>query len=201
VDEVEIVKVEKGDILEIRAAMREDIPAMMAIEAQAAGAGHWQAGDYARIFGGDGVRRVALVAESLASAKSGSTDNTPTSANPGQISTPGSARRLPGAPVRGALRIMGFIVAQCLGPEWEIENVAVVAPARRCGVGRRLVDEVIRMARRQGAEAVYLEVRESNAAARGLYGRVGFEETGRRRRYYSDPEEDAVVCSLSVSEA
>jgi [ribosomal protein S18]-alanine N-acetyltransferase len=161
----------------IRPATPGDIPAMLAIEAQSPGAGHWQAGNYARIFEPDSVRRVVLVADDLA-----------------KKSEPWSSGRA--SSERLGVEIVGFVVAQCLGTEWEIENVAVVAEARRHGVGQRLVSEVIALARNQYAEAVYLEVRESNAAARSLYGKLGFIETGRRRGYYSAPEEDAVICSF-----
>jgi ribosomal-protein-alanine acetyltransferase len=89
--------------------------------------------------------------------------------------------------------ILGFIVALCAGPEWEIENVAVAPAARRHGLGTRLLSEFLDRARSGGAEAVFLEVRESNRAARALYEKWAFAATGRRRRYYSDPPEDAIV--------
>ena len=95
--------------------------------------------------------------------------------------------------------LQGFIAGQDLGPEWEIENVVVASPAQRRGLGRRLVQELLTMAGDRGAQSVYLEVRESNRAARALYSRVGFAETGRRKSYYSNPEEDAVLYRKIVS--
>ena len=89
--------------------------------------------------------------------------------------------------------VVGFAVAHVIGPEWELENVAVAAPAQRRGIGSALVNDIIRRAAARGANVVYLEVRESNAAARQLYLRCGFRETGRRPRYYSQPPEDAVL--------
>jgi len=89
--------------------------------------------------------------------------------------------------------IQGFLVGRALEGEWEIENIAVAGPARRRGLGTRLMGEFLDLARSQGAEAVFLEVRESNAAARQLYEKWAFVESGRRKRYYREPEEDAIV--------
>jgi ribosomal-protein-alanine N-acetyltransferase len=61
-----------------------------------------------------------------------------------------------------------------------------------------LIDNVLREARKNGALAILLEVRESNAAARALYAKVGFREEGRRPRYYRDPDEDAVLMRLRL---
>jgi ribosomal-protein-alanine N-acetyltransferase len=89
--------------------------------------------------------------------------------------------------------VVGFIVGRQVEFEWEIENVAVTASARRLGLGTRLVGEFLRLARVHGGSAVFLEVRESNLAARALYEKWAFVESGRRRGYYSDPAEDALV--------
>jgi ribosomal-protein-alanine N-acetyltransferase len=89
--------------------------------------------------------------------------------------------------------VQGFIIGRDLGPEWEIENVVVAEAARRRGLGERLVRELLSLARSRGAQAVFLEVRESNGAARGLYSKMGFVETGRRKSYYTNPEEDALL--------
>ena len=89
--------------------------------------------------------------------------------------------------------LQGFLVAQTVGGEWEIENVAIAPDARRRGLGTRLVGELLDMARAQRASAVFLEVRESNRAARALYEKWAFVESGRRTKYYRDPEEDAVT--------
>jgi len=55
--------------------------------------------------------------------------------------------------------------------------------------------------RRSSVAGVHLEVRASNEAARALYARLGFVETGRRPRYYAAPEEDAVLLSLALARA
>ena len=65
-------------------------------------------------------------------------------------------------------------------------------------MGGLLVQGVLQKARNRGASDVFLEVRESNAAARALYERLGFRVQGRRSRYYRDPEEDALVMKLPL---
>jgi len=92
--------------------------------------------------------------------------------------------------------VQAFIAGRALGEEWEIENIAVAGPARRRGLGTRLLGEFLDLARGGGAEAVFLEVRESNLAARRLYEKWAFVESGRRTRYYREPEEDAMVYRL-----
>jgi ribosomal-protein-alanine N-acetyltransferase len=88
---------------------------------------------------------------------------------------------------------VGFIVARQIESEWEIENIAVTGPARRCGMGSRLLGEFLNLVRQQGGKTVFLEVRESNLAARALYGKWAFLEAGRRKMYYQDPAEDALI--------
>lgn len=90
-------------------------------------------------------------------------------------------------------KIVGFIVLACVGPDWELENIVVATSARRYGVATRLMREGLARAKSCGAERVFLEVRESNDAARGLYGKWLFRETGKRKGYYSNPAEDALV--------
>ncbi len=90
-------------------------------------------------------------------------------------------------------QVQGFIIARAIGVEWEIENIALAGAARRRGLGTRLLGEFLDLARAQGAEAVFLEVRESNRAARALYEKWSFMRSGRRQKYYKDPEEDAIL--------
>ena len=101
--------------------------------------------------------------------------------------------------VIGEDAVQGFIVGRDLGPEWEIENIVVASSVQRRGLGTRLVQKLLDLARSRGVQAVFLEVRESNRAARSLYSRIGFTESGRRRCYYKNPEEDALVCQKIVS--
>jgi len=95
--------------------------------------------------------------------------------------------------IEGERSIQGFLVARVLEREWEIENIAIAGPARRRGWGSRLLGEFLDLARERGAESVFLEVRESNRAARALYEKWAFVQAGRRSGYYREPEEDAVV--------
>jgi ribosomal-protein-alanine N-acetyltransferase len=97
-----------------------------------------------------------------------------------------------------ALPLLGFLVAQRIDSEWELENIVVAQTARRRGVGTRLLKELIAEARVQQGNGIFLEVRESNKTARALYRKSGFEETGLRKSYYSNPLEDAILCNLSL---
>jgi ribosomal-protein-alanine N-acetyltransferase len=92
--------------------------------------------------------------------------------------------------------LQGFVIARVLDDEWEIENIVIAGPARRRGLGTRLLGELLDLTRGQGAAAVFLEVRESNHAARALYEKWAFLESGHRRRYYRHPEEDAILYRL-----
>ncbi len=87
-----------------------------------------------------------------------------------------------------APRILGFLVAHRVDAEWELENIVVAEAARRRGVGTRLLEEFSRpcCARNMGS-GIFLEVRESNLSARALYRKLGFQETGLRKSYYSQP--------------
>ncbi len=95
--------------------------------------------------------------------------------------------------------LQGFVIARVVDREWEIENIAVAGPARRRGLGTRLLGELLDQARGRGADAVFLEVRESNRAARALYEKWAFLESGRRPGYYNDPEEDALLYRLGFT--
>lgn len=89
--------------------------------------------------------------------------------------------------------IQGFVVARAIDREWEIENIAVASVAQRQGLGSRLLTEILELARLRGAQKIFLEVRESNHAARALYEKYGFVLVGRRTGYYHNPHENAVT--------
>lgn len=95
--------------------------------------------------------------------------------------------------------VRGFLVAHEVAGEWEIENIAIAGTAKRRGLGTRLVGEFLDRARSQGGTSVFLEVRESNRAARLLYEKWAFAESGRRSRYYTEPQEDAIVYRLDFT--
>lgn len=80
---------------------------------------------------------------------------------------------------------VGFVLARLAAGEAEILTVAVSRPCRRLGLGRRLMDAVLRELHAQRAEALFLEVDETNAPAIGLYRALGFREVARREGYYA----------------
>ena len=94
--------------------------------------------------------------------------------------------------------ILGYVVTWVVTDEAEIANLAVRGNRRRSGIGWVLVEAAIAASTAGGARTVYLEVRESNAAARALYQRLGFVAVGTRPRYYRNPNEDALVLRLDV---
>jgi len=93
--------------------------------------------------------------------------------------------------------VVGFIVGRKVDHEWEIENIAVAGAARRNGLVSRLLGEFLNIVREHDGRDVFLEVRESNAAARALYAKWAFIEGGRRKSYYRDPAEDALILRFS----
>jgi ribosomal-protein-alanine N-acetyltransferase len=94
--------------------------------------------------------------------------------------------------------LLGYIVAWFVLDEGEIANLAVAPRARRRGVGHALLEAIISEARETGVSKLFLEVRESNAAARALYESRGFSAIARRSRYYRKPVEDAIVLRLDL---
>jgi ribosomal-protein-alanine N-acetyltransferase len=157
--------------MRIRRAIPTDIPALIALEKQAATAAHWSPEQYETVFSSEEPARVAFVIEDSPIADSRVED----------------------------ARTQGFIVGRAVSEDWEIENIAVAGGARRRGLGTHLLEEFIGLARGRRAQSVFLEVRESNLAARRLYEKHAFVETGRRKGYYRQPEEDAIVYRLGFA--
>ena len=98
----------------------------------------------------------------------------------------------------GSAALSGFLVARHMPPEWELENIVVAPAVRRIGIGKQLMDALLFQAQETNSDAIFLEVRESNTAARHLYEKLGFRENGRRKAYYSNPTEDAVLYSKTL---
>jgi ribosomal-protein-alanine N-acetyltransferase len=94
--------------------------------------------------------------------------------------------------------VIGYAIAITVADEAEVLNLAVRSSSRGAGIGGRLLDAALGESVARGAEQVYLEVRESNDPARSLYASRGFTEVSRRRAYYRDPVEDALVLRLAV---
>jgi ribosomal-protein-alanine N-acetyltransferase len=94
--------------------------------------------------------------------------------------------------------IIGHAVYWYVLAQGELGTVAVAPPARGRGVGAMLVKEIVARASKRGVRELFLEVRPSNTHARTLYGKFGFEQVGRRRNYYQEPTEDALVLRLET---
>ena len=110
----------------------------------------------------------------------------------------------PGSPERIMLvieedsDITGFLVARGLGEECEIENIVVSVDHQRRGLATKLLKYFMRIADEANVTKVFLEVRQSNAAARALYAKQGFTEIGERKNYYRSPEESGVNYQLLI---
>lgn len=94
--------------------------------------------------------------------------------------------------------LAGFLIALDVVGEWELENIVVHQQIRQKGIGTCLLEELTSVAQASQSGQIFLEVRESNTAARRLYEKAGFTETGLRKRYYSNPVEDAVLYRKSL---
>jgi ribosomal-protein-alanine N-acetyltransferase len=96
--------------------------------------------------------------------------------------------------------IIGYAVLSVAADEAHVLNVCTSPDVQGRGHGRRLLRALLQLARGRGAHRVFLEVRPSNAAAIALYHTEGFNEIGRRPRYYParDGREDALVMALEL---
>ena len=90
-------------------------------------------------------------------------------------------------------KLLSYIIGRVIAPEGEIYRIATRQGCRRRGIAYRLLDYAAKTERGRGLECLFLEVRESNVAARNLYRAYGFRELGERKNYYKDPTENAVV--------
>lgn len=99
--------------------------------------------------------------------------------------------------------LVGFFFISNVAQEAELLDIAVDPNEQGKGYGKQLLECVIDQAQQKGAESIFLEVRESNKAAINLYETMGFNEVGRRRRYYpsnSSPtgREDAILYGFTI---
>ncbi len=159
--------------MRVRRASPADIPAMMAIDQETPTAAHWSEAQYeSALAASDSLsKRVGWVAE----------------------------LQEPPTNLGGAPALLGFLIANRIDEEWELENIAVSAIAQRRGVATQLLSALLEEAHAENGSAIFLEVRESNQPARSLYSKVGFQETGMRKNYYSSPREDAVLYRRRIS--
>jgi [ribosomal protein S18]-alanine N-acetyltransferase len=157
----------------VRVATVADLAGVVEMERKIVEAPHWPEGEYFSIANADGpVKRCLLVAEAEG-------------------------------------RLLGFAVGKVIGSGsvgsgskgvGEIESVAVDSAARRGGVGRALCEAVIDWCRRRGAGVMELEVRAGSDGAIALYDGLGFVVVGRRKGYYREPAEDALLMKLEFRE-
>lgn len=89
--------------------------------------------------------------------------------------------------------LVGFVDYWVVADELHLLSVAVEPARQRAGIGRFLLELAEEDGRERGAAYSLLEVRVGNGAARALYQQTGYREIGRRKRYYSDTGEDALV--------
>jgi ribosomal-protein-alanine acetyltransferase len=201
----------------IRRMGAADVDRVLEIAGGLSEAPHWPSSAYVEAIDPKHIpQRIAIVAElrseeqtSGAQAHANSIDLIATAKTPTYLSRDvareGSSTRHGGAPFQdegsgsASGRVVGFAVVGLVAPEAELETIAVGAEARRRGVGGLLLRALVEELRKKRVTELILEVRASNRAALGFYRAQGFKETGRRLRYYADPEEDAVLMGLNLA--
>lgn len=94
--------------------------------------------------------------------------------------------------------VSGYICVKQISDEGHIMNLAVRHDLRRHGISNALVKEVLDELRKKACKHLYLEVRISNLGARKFYEHIGFKIAGVRSKYYTSPDEDAVVMMLEL---
>ena len=164
----------------VRPAKPADLPRLVEIASHSATAAQWNQAEYQKLFASE-------------------QPEAETQANPQIIDPNIKAQPRTALVVEQEGTVAGFIVGRQVQDEWEIENIAVTGAARRCGMGSRLVGELLDLVRKRGGKSVFLEVRESNHAARSLYEKWAFLEVGRRKMYYQNPAEDALVLKFKFA--
>jgi [ribosomal protein S18]-alanine N-acetyltransferase len=152
----------------IRAATSADLPDLMALAMESKFAAHWSESQYRQIFSQSTPRRIILVASDQGAGEDRDKQ----------------------------CDLLAFVVARVVQPDWEIENLVVRAISQRQGIATRLLNHIRKSAKSENAMKLFLEVRRSSAGARALYKKFGFQNCGYRRRYYSDPADDAVLYQL-----
>jgi ribosomal-protein-alanine N-acetyltransferase len=98
-------------------------------------------------------------------------------------------------------RPLGFVIGRIAADEAEILTLAVAPWAQRLGIGRRMVEGLVRAVKRAEVRRLHLEVAADNAAALALYQKLGFAEVGRRKGYYvrkGRPPVDALLLALEL---
>jgi len=94
--------------------------------------------------------------------------------------------------------INGYCIVYFVLDEAEIARIAVDSAMRKQGVGQELLRATCRVGMQKGIARILLDVRESNDSARRFYRAFGFEEDGIRKNFYQNPNEHAVLMSMSI---
>ncbi len=182
--------------VQLRPMREEDVDQVMEIAASLKEAPHWMRAAYLSALDlATTTRRIALVAEDELRQAPGS----------GSLLAQESAQLEPcpcktenglDEPSNGG--VVGFLIARVVAQQAELESIAVWGAEQRRGVGRKLIFAMIEDLKGAGVREVLLEVRASNERALEFYRSLGWRESGRRARYYADPEEDAVLMNLTL---
>jgi len=90
-------------------------------------------------------------------------------------------------------QVVGYVGSQTVMGEADMMNIAVSSRYRRMGIAQELVQRLISALNDAQVHSLTLEVRSSNEPAKALYGKLGFEQIGRRPNYYRNPKEDALI--------
>ena len=98
-------------------------------------------------------------------------------------------------------KIVGMVVAWLLVDEAHVATIATHPEHRRQGIAQELLTYTLRYMSKEGAVTSFLEVRENNHAAQEMYRKFGYEVSGRRKRYYKDTDEDAILMTLTGLES
>jgi len=93
-------------------------------------------------------------------------------------------------------KLVGMIVAWLIVDEVHVATIATHPDFRRQGIAKKLLSYALQHLSIEGAQSSFLEVRASNLAAQEMYRKFGYEESGVRRRYYKDNDEDAILMTL-----
>ncbi len=94
--------------------------------------------------------------------------------------------------------IAGYVCGQTVADECELYRIAVLVSHRKKGYANMLMEYFINECKSKAIKSIFLEVRSSNAPARSLYEKSGFQMLGVRKKYYSDPTEDAVIYKAEI---
>jgi ribosomal-protein-alanine N-acetyltransferase len=184
----------------LRSMRTADLDVLMPYEQQMFGAEAWSRQGYLDELADTELRHY-IVAEGIAPDTIAPDTIAPDTIAPDGAATDSAATdraATDSAATDSAAGLLGTGGLLTIGETAQILTVGVLPPARRRGIGRLLVRELVAEARRRGATEVLLEVREDNEPARRLYAEEGFAVLGRRRGYYEQGRVDAVTMRLPL---